>query len=196
MNFCPAMYIIDVRDRNGNCRMIKIEEYSKKYKSKVIALILNIQNNEFGIEITAEQQLDLHNIQEFYQTGCGNFWVATESNQVVGTISLLDIGNGQAALRKMFVQREYRGSKYGVAKILLSKLIDWSKLKSVREIYLGTTPKFLAAHRFYEKHRFIEIEKSQLPKRFPVMKVDNKFYFRHLEQIAGEPDAHKPRPTP
>jgi hypothetical protein len=46
----------------------------------------------------------------------------------------------------------------------------------MREIYLGTTAKFLAAHRFYEKNGFEELLQSELPARFPLMSVDTKFY--------------------
>ncbi len=160
--------------------MTKIEEYSDKYKEEIIDLILNIQNNEFNISITAEQQPDLQNIEGFYKAGCGNFWVAIASGKVVGTISLLDIGNSQAALRKMFVHKDYRGSEHGIANLLLSQLVDWSNSKSINAIFLGTTPKFLAAHKFYEKNQFKEIEKSNLPKRFPIMEVDTKFYLLNL----------------
>jgi len=156
--------------------MLKVKEYSAKYKNEIIALILNIQNNEFDIAITSDQQPDLHRIQDYYQTGRGNFWVAVKAGNVIGTISLIDIGNSQAALRKMFVHKDYRGSIHGTANHLLSELLDWSKSKSIQEIYLGTTSKFRAAHRFYEKNHFIEIEKSMLPKNFPVMEVDTKFY--------------------
>ena len=156
--------------------MLKVKEYSAKYKNEIIALILNIQNNEFDIAITSDQQPDLHRIQDYYQTGRGNFWVAVKAGNVIGTISLIDIGNSQAALRKMFVHKDYRGSIHGTANHLLSELLDWSKSKSIQEIYLGTTSKFHAAHRFYEKNHFIEIEKSMFPKNFPVMEVDTKFY--------------------
>lgn len=156
--------------------MPKVEEYSDRHKKEVIDLILNIQKNEFNISITAEQQPDLHNIEDYYQSGCGNFWIATENNKVIGTTSLLDIDNHQAALRKMFVHRDYRGARHGAAKLLLSILIDWAISKTVGAIYLGTASKFRAAHKFYEKNKFIEIEKSMLPKNFPVMDVDTKFY--------------------
>jgi hypothetical protein len=39
----------------------------------------------------------------------GNFWVALYEGKVVGNISLLDIGNQQVALRKMFVEKEFQG---------------------------------------------------------------------------------------
>jgi hypothetical protein len=46
----------------------------------------------------------------------------------------------------------------------------------VRDIFLGTTGKFLAAHRFYEKNAFTEIDAAELPPAFPRMAVDTKFY--------------------
>ena len=140
--------------------MIKIEKYSDKYKKEIIELILDIQNKEFNIAITSDQQPDLQNIKDFYQKGCGNFWVAVKSSKVIGTISLIHRGNNQAALRKMFVHQDYRGSNPSTAKHLLSELIDWSKSKFVKEIYLGTTSKFLAAQKFYEKNQFVEVRKS------------------------------------
>ncbi|MDA2424244.1 GNAT family N-acetyltransferase, partial [Bacillus cereus] len=44
------------------------------------------------------------------------------------------------------------------------------------DIYLGTTVKFLAAHRFYEKNGFESVSIDELPKNFPVLQVDKKFY--------------------
>jgi hypothetical protein len=45
-----------------------------------------------------------------------------------------------------------------------------------REVLLGTTEAFLAAHRFYEKHGFACVERAALPAAFPVMAVDTRFY--------------------
>ncbi len=159
--------------------MISIIPYNPVYQKPVINLILNIQRQEFGISITASDQPDLSEIPEFYQKGSGNFWLALASEEVVGTISLLDIGNKQVALRKMFVKKDYRGSRFMVARTLLAEALTWSKNQGISEIFLGTTPKFLAAHRFYEKNGFDLIPKDTLPENFPIMKVDTRFY-RHL----------------
>ncbi len=155
---------------------INIQPYTEDYQSGVIDLILDIQQNEFHIPITADDQPDLKTIPVFYQKGKGNFWIALDGENVVGTISLLDIGNNQAALRKMFVDKNCRGTSIGTAGKLLKMLLDWAEEKHIREICLGTTPKFLAAHRFYEKTGFTEISKNDLPGKFPIMKVDTKFY--------------------
>jgi N-acetylglutamate synthase-like GNAT family acetyltransferase len=153
---------------------VAIDVYTDTYKQPVCDLILSIQSKEFAIPITLAQQPDLNNIPKFYQTNSGNFWIAKDNDNVVGTIALLDIGNHQGALRKMFVAEAYRGKE--IAKRLLTNLLAWAKQKAFSEIYLGTTEKFIRAQRFYEKNGFVEVNKRDLPPQFPIMDVDVKFY--------------------
>jgi N-acetylglutamate synthase-like GNAT family acetyltransferase len=151
-------------------------------ETQVIGLISSIQRNEYGIDITPEQQPDLQSIPSFYRTGVGNFWVALADgaddadNVVVGTVALKDIGGGLAALRKMFVAPDWRGGEKGVARALLTTALSWARSNGVSAIYLGTTAQFTAAHRFYEKNGFVEVPKESLPASFPVMAVDSRFY--------------------
>ena len=146
----------------------------------VDALIVGIQRDEFQIPITLADQPDLQDIPAFYQQGVGNFWVALSETEVVGTVALLDIGNHQAALRKMFVHTSYRGPGHGVSARLLDTLLEWSWARGVKNLYLGTTEKFLAAHRFYERNGFQQIAANELPPSFPKMTVDSRFYRRAL----------------
>lgn len=156
--------------------MIDIQAFSNPHKQGVIDLILPIQQQEFGIPVSLDDQPDLQTIEDFYQRGYGNFWVAVAGERVVGSVGLLDIGGGQAALRKMFVAPDYRGSRHGAAKRLVETLVSWCRDKGVRRVFLGTTAQFLAAHRFYEKNGFRELPRKRLPANFPVMQVDSKFY--------------------
>jgi GNAT superfamily N-acetyltransferase len=159
---------------------IEIKPFEPRFADGVVAVILPIQQTEFEIPITLDAQPDLRDIAGFYQHGNGNFWVALDGERVVGTLGLLDIGAGQCALRKMFVAAAYRGAGHGVAGRLLETLIAWCRERGVREVYLGTTARFLAAHRFYEKNGFDEIARTALPAAFPVMTVDTRFYRRAL----------------
>ncbi len=157
---------------------VDITTYEPRHRAAVVQVILPIQQGEFEIPIALEDQPDLLEIERYYQRGNGNFWVALAGGVVVGTLGLLDIGAGQAALRKMFVTAGWRGREHAVAAKLLSALLAWCELRQVREILLGTTAKFLAAHRFYEKNGFREITRAELPETFPVIAVDTKFYIR------------------
>ena len=160
---------------------MEIVPFAARFRDEVSRLIVAIQRGEFAIDITAEQQPDLADIPGFYQVRGGGFWVALDAERVVGTIGLLDIGSGQGALRKMFVDRDHRGPGHGTAKRLLDTLLDRARARDFRELYLGTTAKFLAAHRFYEKHGFAEVPREALPPAFPIMAVDTKFYRRTLD---------------
>jgi N-acetylglutamate synthase-like GNAT family acetyltransferase len=155
---------------------VEIAPFSPAHGEMVVDLIVGIQRNEFNIPITIHDQPDLLAIPEFYQKGNGNFWVALARGEVVGTISLLDIGNGQVALRKMFVAKTYRGGKTATAQQLLNQALNWSRGQGIEGIFLGTTAKFKAAHKFYEKSGFLLIPKNRLPQSFPVMAVDTRFY--------------------
>src|ERR1700733_770428 len=131
---------------------MEITLYSREYQQPVIDLILNIQQNEFGVPVTIADQPDLLNIENFYCKGNGNFWIAANNKNLIGTIALIDIGNRQSALRKMFVRKEYRGKDKGIGQQLLDHVINWCKQKGIDEIYLGTFDKLQAAQRFYLKN--------------------------------------------
>jgi N-acetylglutamate synthase-like GNAT family acetyltransferase len=161
-----------VREPTG----VVIESYAGQSADLIFDLILPIQREEFGLPVRREDQPDLEQISGFYQTGQGGFWLAKAGDELVGSIALKDIGDGQVALRKMFVRADFRGGAHGVANRLLDAALSWSRDKAVTAVYLGTTPFFHAAHRFYEKNGFTEIAKSELPQSFPIMSVDTKFY--------------------
>lgn len=162
-----------------------IRPFRPEDAAAVCDLIVAIQQQEFRIPITLDAQPDLGDIQGFYQRDRGNFWVAAESDGIVGTIGLLDIGSGAGALRKMFVAADYRGREHRTAQRLLEALLAWGEERGLARIYLGTTARFLAAHRFYEKSGFREIDRSALPSAFPVMAVDSRFYRLEIPQRAA-----------
>ena len=160
---------------------MNIEIYTDKYKTDIAALILNIQNNEFNVPVTLADQPDLLDIQNFYFKKNSSFWVAVENEKLIGTIALIDFDNGQAALRKMFVHKDYRGKEKGVGQLLLDTLLNWCKQKNIFEIYLGTVEQLHAAKRFYVKNGFVKVEKYRLPLNFPLMQVDTEFFELRIE---------------
>jgi putative acetyltransferase len=155
---------------------ISIETYKETYKQAIIDHILNIQLNEFQVPITAKDQPDLQIIPQFYQTNGGNFWVVTIEGQLVGTIALIPFGNKKGCIRKMFVHKDFRGKDYGIARLLLTTLLNWARIQGITDLYLGTIERLKAAIRFYEKNGFEWVEKGDLPDGFPLMAVDTHFY--------------------
>ena len=164
----------------------QIDEYDDRYRQGVIDVILPIQREEFSLAVTLEDQPDLIDVPAYYQSGKGGFWVATVGGKVVGTLGLLDIGDGCGALRKMFVAQEWRGRAHAIADRLLERLLAHARSQRIDRIYLGTTRWFHAAHRYYERNGFSRIRRADLPSSFPIMKVDTRFYRRVLP-AAGPP---------
>jgi len=155
---------------------IQICPFDPQYQLQIEQLVLPIQQIEFKVSITRDEQPDLVDIAGVFQHGKGNFWVALHEEHVVGCVGVMDIGSDQVALRKMFVHRDFRGKDLGVSAKLMATAKDWCRQQGVQEILLGTTAKMFAAHRFYEKHGFEPLERSELPSNFPQVHVDSKFY--------------------
>ncbi|MRG47140.1 GNAT family N-acetyltransferase [Chitinophaga sp. SYP-B3965] len=156
--------------------MITIKPFEPAFTEALITFILDIQQNEFGLPIKREDQSDLANIPEEFQQGKSNFWIAVDVDQLIGTIALSDLGAGKAALRKMFVHKDYRGATHGLAMKLLNTLITWAKEQQLSDLYLGTADKLHAAHRFYEKNGFVLVTRNEVPDGKYIMAVDTKFY--------------------
>ena len=160
--------------------MIKIQPFENHDTDQIVDLILNIQQKEFFVPITINEQQDLLNIPAFYQQGNGNFWVAKHEGKVVGTIALIDCGESIGTIRKMFVKKEFRGKEFGIAQRLLDLLLDIAKESKMTDVYLGTIERLQAAIRFYERNGFTLIAKENLPLVFPIMTVDTHFFEKKI----------------
>ena len=155
----------------------RIAPFTPEHEAQIYGLILPIQQQEFGVPITAADQPDLAKIPEVYQKGRGGFWVGLVDDEVAGSIGLIDFGSG-GALRKMFLRKDQRGS--GLAQRLLDTLLAHASATGLPFICLGTLSHMHAAHRFYERNGFTRVEPEALPPDFPRMAVDTVFYRRDL----------------
>ncbi|WP_210149291.1 GNAT family N-acetyltransferase [Chryseobacterium scophthalmum] len=161
--------------------MLEIKLVNDTYSKEIIDLVLNIQQKEFNVPITIEDQPDLMQIEDFYFANGGSFWGAFINGELVGTIALVKFDEKAAAIRKMFVKKEIRGKEHGIAQKLLETLIAYCQKNGIEEVYLGTVSILKAALRFYERNHFEIIEKELLPSKFPLMNADNVFYFLNLK---------------
>lgn len=158
---------------------VTIIPFEEKYTQEVVDLILPIQRDEFNIDISIEDQPDLLRIKEEYIDTGGNFWVALSEGKVIGTIALVKLENHYGAIKKMFVAKPFRGEKQ-VGKKLLETLVTYCKDQGYERLYLGTVEVLKAAQRFYQKHHFERIDKSDMPKDYHLMDVDTEFFMRDL----------------
>lgn len=161
--------------------MLEINLVHNTYSKEIIDLVLTIQQKEFNVPITIEDQPDLMQIEDFYFANGGSFWGAFINGELVGTIALVKFDEKAAAIRKMFVKKEFRGKEHGIAQKLLETLIAYCQKNGIDEVYLGTVSILQAALRFYERNHFEIIEKKSLPSKFPLMSADNVFCFLNLK---------------
>jgi N-acetylglutamate synthase-like GNAT family acetyltransferase len=161
---------------------IIIKPLNNTYSDQLIDLILTIQQKEFNVPITIEDQPDLKEIESFYMEPGGNFWGAFIDGELVGSIALVKFDERAGAVRKMFVKKEFRGKELNIAQELLEVLISFCRENGIDAIYLGTVNILKAAMRFYERNHFLQVEKEDLPAQFPLMNSDNIFYCLNLNQ--------------
>jgi GNAT superfamily N-acetyltransferase len=159
---------------------ITIRSLTNVHCQQILGLILPIQQIEFKVPVTAEEQPDLLDIDTHYSATGGGFWGAFDGQQLVGTIALISTGHNAGALRKMFVQKEYRGKERGIAQKLFMTLKEHCVHSHITDLYLGTVEILKASHRFYQRNGFRLIARNELPGYFPLMEVDTLFYHLHL----------------
>ena len=140
---------------------MKIITYQEEYKQQIIDLILHIHNEEAKINLSLEEQPDLLDIPNYYEKDGGEFWLAVENNVVIGTLALMNKGNGNGILKKGFVKKEYR--KRGILTELYKTLLDYAVKNNMQKLMFDTPSVAVNCHRFFEKEGYVRISKSEQP---------------------------------
>ena len=155
-----------------------IQLYDHKYRQEIIDLILYVQNQEWGLGMSIEDQRDLLDINESYLKDKGGFWIAlNESGKFIGSIGLKRIGTDIGVLRRFFVLKEYRGKEHGVGAELYDAFLNFAKENGVSKIILDTPSTAKRAHSFYIKVGFKEIADEELPVSYDYPKVHSPRLF-------------------
>lgn len=142
----------------------------------IARLIHAIQVGEFAVPIHMDDQPDIGSIEAVYIESGGAFYVVEADGRIVGSVGLEILARGNAALRKLYVAKAFRGADLGIANKLLSLVLNHAAENSVAHTYLGVAEEFAFARRFYAKSGFHLIEEGKLPIDFPKTPVDRYFY--------------------
>lgn len=139
---------------------------SRTLRKQIVKMISDIQKKEFLIPITPEINAGILKAEnEYYYYNSYNFWYAVnEEGKILGSIGLKRVNSRIGQVKKMFVIKEYRSK--GVAQKLMNTLLKAAVKHQFKELLLGTTEKFHAAHKFYAKCGFTPIGKKELPREF------------------------------
>jgi GNAT superfamily N-acetyltransferase len=166
---------------------ISIIEYRSIYQTEVVDLILEIQNVEFNLGISLDDQSDLLDIDAYYTGSGGGFWLAVDATgQVVGTIGL-QLKSGIGIMKKFFVPKAYRGADTGCATMLFDTLLNHATSRGVATIVLDTPAAATRSHMFYQRHGFREIERHDLPITYDYPDRNSIFFrldWKHQERIS------------
>lgn len=136
-----------VTENNERRKTMKIITYQETYKQQIIDLILHIQNEEAKINLSLAEQPDLLDIPNYYEKDGGEFWLAVEGDTVIGTLALMNKGNGNGVLKKGFVRREHR--KHGVLTELYKVLLDYAIENGMKQLLFDTPSVATNCHRFF-----------------------------------------------
>jgi N-acetylglutamate synthase-like GNAT family acetyltransferase len=164
-------------EKPGEEPKVEIMEYSDDYKQQVKDLIFDIAENELKRHSKSGRP-DLDNIGEIYQTKKGNFWIATENGEIIGTIALKDMGEDRGDLWRFYVRKDMR--RKGVGGKLFSTLKEFALENGYKKIFISTQGTQEAANKFYIK---IGAKRTEAPpKDFPHSSNDKTFYELDLEK--------------
>jgi N-acetylglutamate synthase-like GNAT family acetyltransferase len=124
---------------------------------------LGIQNHEFGLALSLEEQPDLADIDATYLKKGGAFWVAQEAEAIVGCIGLAAVATRYGVVKKFFVNQNFRGRDRGVSAQLFSALIEFAHAHGFKAIFLDTPSVATRSHAFYRRAGFVPVSRSELP---------------------------------
>lgn len=158
---------------------MQIITYQEKYKQQIIDLILHIQNDEAKINLSLEEQPNLLDISDCYEKDGGEFWLAVEDDIVIGTLALMNKGNGNAVLKKGFVRADYR--KHGILGKLYATLLEFAKEKGITTFIFDTPSVATNCHSFFEKRGYRRITKEALTFPYEYPDRDSYLYMMQTE---------------
>ena len=78
----------------------------------------------------------------------GNFWVAEDQGQVVGTLAYFPHSDEKWELKKLYVHASAR--RRGLARQLMNLVEQLAQQHDVKQLSLWTDTRFVEAHAFYE----------------------------------------------
>jgi GNAT superfamily N-acetyltransferase len=160
-----------------------IRPFEPADQSGVERLVLMIQQDEYGYQLTTENQPDLKDVAGFFAGGHSAFWVAqSATSEILGCIGLMDLGAGACAMRKFMVAAHVRGRDNGVS-AALTRAFENHARQHCPNLALSTVAKTAAAQAFYLREGYSIVDQDQLPDGFEAGPFDVVFMLKDLANL-------------
>jgi GNAT superfamily N-acetyltransferase len=155
---------------------IRIAAYDPAYQERINIMMAGIQD-EYSEAITTHHSTK---IQEVYTKPAQKYWVAVSGEEIAGTIGIVLFDDDKAVLKRMMVDKRFRGNDAGTAAKLMETALEWARQNGAHEVFLGTMSQFEAAQRFYLKNGFLQISENELPFLYPQNPMDTVFFAKKI----------------
>ena len=132
---------------------VKIIEFDRRFAGDFARLNYDWISQDYSIEDHDREILD--NPENYIIRRGGQIFFALVSEQVAGTVALIEIDKETYELGKMAVSQEFRG--YNIGLKLMNACIQYSKKTGKKRIVLDSNTKQIAAINLYKKAGFKEI---------------------------------------
>jgi GNAT superfamily N-acetyltransferase len=145
-----------------------IRPFNQSDQAAVEKLVLTIQRDEFGLDLSADNQPDLKDITGFFSRVGSAFWVAVAASDgaLIGCIGLEIIDGPVAVMRKFMVHQDWRGRQLGVADVLHTQFVEHARLNGASQAALSTVSSTKAAQAFYARVGYRLVKRDAMPTGF------------------------------
>lgn len=157
---------------------MQIQSYqpNPQHLAEIVDVINYCQNLEAHLNIKMAEQADIFDISNYYQARGGDFWLALDTDHVVGTIALLPVDTHTAVLKKFFTYPKYRGEPVHLGQQLYQQFLTFAKAHGFSRIVLDTPEGEHRSHRFYERQGFQQIAAEQLGVHYAYPDRESRLY--------------------
>ena len=120
----------------------------------VLKLVTAILSEEFPDDQAAYAVDDLNRLADAYPAPNSVFFVAEEKKKIVGTCGVKSDGSQSAILRRLFVDKKFRGQ--GVGCSLLKEALQFCRDRGFREVVIRTSTRMEQAIQLCRSFGFSE----------------------------------------
>jgi len=172
-----ACLLTELFDKVGCGTMIYADDYQKIRKAKIEDAV-TIHHISY---ISSQEQNLLQRSLEDIEQNIDKYFVYEIDGSIIGFVSLLDLGDGNAELAGLHVQSFYQGNRVG------TKLVEYICLKAAergfKKLFALSTK---SAPFFKDVCRFEEAQPAELPakrlEKYEASKRNSKVYLKRLEK--------------